>query len=382
MKILFLQNVDNAKGGIATVNLKLMSYFLSLNLQVDVISIRHGNTWDQINYPDGTGIYLINDKDLWGTPRLNECLMYIKHGKIGKAMGVLLKRFVHKRKMRADYRLCSEKIEALAPDVIINSHYEILQGISPSYLRKTIMHFHTSFDQVMDNNSYQRIFKKYADKLYSFVWLSKKTKEEAVEYGFKNSTYIYNPISFSESSRADMNNKKMIFLGRLSEEKRIHLAIEYFREVVKENGLSEWDFEIYGDGPLKQELLLQIKDDSRVHYRGRTDNVKEVLLKSSVLILTSEFEGMPLVVLEANECGVPAIVYDFGESSCEVVKNGETGVIVPQNDKQAFKQELKRLLEDKAYRESLSKSANNFAKNFSVENMGQQWLELFDRMEK
>ena len=57
-------------------------------------------------------------------------------------------------------------------------------------------------------------------------------------------------------------------------------------------------------------------------------------------------------------------------------------MIVSQNDKQAFKQELTRLLEDKAYRESLSKSANNFAKNFSVENMGQQWLELFDRMEK
>lgn len=381
MKILFLQKVDNAKGGIATVNLKLMSYFLSLGHQVDVLSVRHGDTWEKIEYPKGARQHIINKKNVWGAPRLSEAVKNFKRGRILKTVRVLKKRVVHNQLMNEDYEVCKKKIEEINPDIIINSHYEVLRGISDPYLKKTIMHFHTSFDQVLANKSYQSIFNKYADKIGMFVWLSEKTKDQAEAYGFKKSTFIYNPISFASSERSDMTRKKMIFMGRLSEEKRIHLAINYFREVIREEGLNDWVFEIYGDGHLKDEINSMIQEDSQIIYRGRTENVKDPLLESSVLILTSEFEGMPLVVLEANECGVPVLAYDFGESSQEVIRNGITGVIVPQNDENTFKEELKKMLLDEDYRERLSINAKEYAKSFSLEQIGQCWLKLFYKME-
>lgn len=380
MKILFLQKVDNARGGIASVNLKLMSYFLSLGHQVDVLSVRHGDSWETVNYPQNVNAYLINDTDVWGCPRLKDVLTYFKQVHFIKGLSLLINRMIYDKKMASDYKKCQNVIEELKPDVIINSHYEVLQGINDKYLKKTIMHFHTSFDQVLANSSYLRIFKQYASRIHKFVWLSEKTKEAALSCGFNNSVCIYNPLPFSEECSADMTNKKMVFIGRLSEEKRVHLAIEYFKEVVRENDFHDWTFEIYGDGELTETVEAKVARETQIFYKGRTEQVNATLLQGSLLILTSCFEGMPIVVLEANECGVPALIYDFGESSGEVVINGETGVIVRQNDKQAFKTAMKEIFEDEEYRRKLSNQAKIFAKQFSIENIGQKWLQLFEGM--
>lgn len=381
MKILFLQKVDNARGGIASVNLKLMSYFLSLDYEVDVLSVRHGDSWETVNYPSDAKVYLINESDVWGCPRLKDALANFKKGRLLSGLRVLINRVIYDRKIAVDYRKCQNLIEELEPDVIINSHYEVLHGVNDKYLKKTIMHFHTSFDQVLENSSYMRIFKQYASKIYKFVWLSEKTKETALSYGFDNSMCIYNPLSFSEERSADMADKKMIFIGRLAEEKRVHLAIEYFTEVVRENNYHDWIFEIYGDGELTEIVESRVANETQVFYKGRTEQVNETLLQGCLLILTSCFEGMPIVVLEANECGVPALIYDFGESSSEVVINGETGIIVTQNDKQAFKAAMKEVFENEEYRRKMSIQAKKFAKQFSIENIGKKWLQLFGEME-
>lgn len=382
MRILFLQKVDNAKGGIANVNENLMKYFLLQNYQVDVLSLRHGNTWEEVSYPQGVNQYLINDCTVWGCPRLNKTLEEVKCGHLGKACRMLIQRRSYKRQLSRDYEKCQKEIERLQPDVIINSHYELLDGISESYLKKTIMHFHTSFGQVLANRSYVKTFRKYHSRIHTFVWLTEQTKKEAVSFGLGNSKCIYNPISFSEARSADLKKKKIVFIGRLSEEKRIQLAIEYFREVVQENQLDDWMFEIYGSGPLIEKITEEIKNDKQILYKGQTEQVNEVLLESSLLLLTSAFEGMPLVVLEANECGVPALIYDFGESSREVVIDGVTGIIVPQDDKELFKANLKKMLCETECREKYGSACKEFAKNFALETIGKKWIELFEEMEK
>ena len=381
MRILFLQKVDNAKGGIANVNENLMKYFLSQNCQVDVISMRHGYTWEDVSYPQGVTRYLINDRVIWGIPRLHEMLEEVKSGRFYKVFPMWWQRRNYRKELAKDFEQCKKEIERLQPDVIINSHYELLDGISEAYLKKTIMHFHTSFGQVRENRSYVKMFEKYQSKISTFVWLTEQTKKDAIDFGFENSKCIYNPISFSETRSSDLNQNKVVFLGRLSEEKRISLAIEYFREVVQENKLDDWIFEIYGSGPLIEEIVEEIKNDKQIQYKGQTEKVNEVLLDSSLLILTSAFEGMPLVVLEANECGVPTLIYDFGESSHEVVVDGVTGIIVPQDNKELFKANLEKLMCGTDIRKKYGSASKEFAKGFALETIGKQWMELFKGME-
>lgn len=376
MRVLFLQKVDNAKGGVINVNLHLMQMMCDCGNEVHLLSIRHGYTWEEIIYPEQVKQHLANRDEIWGCPRLSEIADFLKHGHPVNAAKHGLDRIHYKIQISRDYRQSENQIRQINPDVIICSHYEILKGIPDEYLSRSVMHFHTSFDQILKNRSYRNIFHKYKDRIYSFIWLSQKTAEQATAFGYTNSTYIYNPISFSSETAADQNNKKVIFLGRLSPEKRVHLAIRYFREAIEENNIADWTFEIYGDGDLESEIRAEIGNHPNIHYMGRTENVKETLLTGSFMVLTSQFEGMPLSVLEANECGLPVLAFDFGESADEIIKNGVTGLIIPQGNEKQYKQELSKMMLDQDYRQRLSDHAKEFVKTFSAEEIGSQWENL------
>ena len=376
MKILFLQKVDDARGGVINVNLRLMQMFAAKDNEISVLSIRHGYTMEDITYSEMVHKYIANEKDIWGCPRLIEIADSLKKGHFIKAIKTFGDRIRYKKQITKDYKESGRIIRSIDPDVIIASHYEILEGVPEDYLRKTIMHFHTSFDQVVKNKSYTDTFNEYKDRIHSFVWLSKATAIRAIEYGYRNSLYIYNPIPFLSEAKADHHNRKVIFLGRLSAEKRVNLAIRYFEEVVDENRITDWTFEIYGDGDLEAEVKEEIGNHPYVKYKGRTDEVKDTLLSGSVMVLTSSFEGMPLSVLEANECGVPVIAYNFGESVNEVIDDGVTGVIVPQDDEEEYKRQLKRLILDNEYRWKLGDNAKEFARAFSTAEINAQWERL------
>lgn len=382
MKILFLQKVDNARGGVINVNLGLMNFFLKSGHEVTVISIRHGYTWETIHYPDEVRQIVINTTKIWGCPLLSEVLELIKKGHLIQGGKMLLDRFNYRREIHCDYLHCQQEIRNNCPDIIINSHYEVLDGVPKEYLSRTIMHFHTNYDQVKNNRSYMRTFQKYNDQLACFVWLSRKTCERAVADGFVKSRYIYNALSFTSDQSADIKNKKIVFVGRLAREKRVWLAIQHFLELSEEKDYQDWCFEIYGDGDEVNQVKDMIRENPNIVYHGRSDNVKEVFLSSSLMIMTSSFEGMPLVVLEANACGVPVIAYDFGESSEEVILQNKTGILVKEGDRDEFKKQLKKLMSDTKYREQLAINAKVFAKSFSIEEIGPQWLILFEKITK
>lgn len=376
MHILFLQKVDNARGGIANVNLNLMSYFLSQGDEISVVSIRHGYTFENIPYPSLTKRYVINEKTIWGMPRLREIADLLRKGHILKAFRLGLERVRYQKEIREDYACCQNLIRQISPDVIINSHYEVLSGVPDEYLKRTVMHFHTSFDQVLENNSYQKTFDRYKDRIFCFIWLSQATMKQAVDHGYSNSRYIYNPISFSTDAKSELMQKKVVFIGRLAEEKRVHLAIEYFEKVVSKHHLDDWKLEIYGNGDEAEHIQKIVQDKKNISYMGQTNEVEKVLLDSSLMILTSRFEGMPLVVLEANECGVPVVSYDFGETSKEVILDGQTGLLIAQDDADKFCQALLKVMEDDAFRLALGRQAKTFSKAFSLNEIGRQWQSL------
>ena len=125
-----------------------------------------------------------------------------------------------------------------------------------------------------------------------------------------------------------------------------------------------------------------IAADSRVHYLGSTSTPREVFLRHSLFLMTSRFEGMPLVVLEAAECGVPTIAMDFGETAPEVVLNGRTGILLPAGAKEAYAAELTCLLDRPDLREELGAGAKQYAAGFALPAIAAQWFSLFSELSK
>ena len=113
---------------------------------------------------------------------------------------------------------------------------------------------------------------------------------------------------------------------------------------------------------------------------GVTDNPKKELLNASINLNTSSFEGFSLSILEANECGVPTITFDFGESVHEEIINEKTGIIA--DDTGDYIEKLKELMLNESKLKILSKNAKEFSKEFHIENIVNKWIELFNEYDK
>lgn len=380
MKILFMQNTDDAMGGIVNVNVSIMSKFIDDGKEVSLISLRHSGKNMQIAYPQNIKQILINKNDLWGCPRYNQVIEYLKHGKIIFALKHIIARVHYNKGIVSDYLKCKEIIKEENPDIIINSHYELLDAIPEEFLPVTINHFHTSFDQVKENSSYMKIFDRYKYDIAKFVWLSKSTCEKAVEAGLVNSTYIYNPVTFSTKKIADLSQKRVVFIGRFSEEKQIGRAVRLFTEVVEENEIKDWIFDIYGVGELDDIVKEEIDRSKYIYLKGKTSNAAATLQNYSVFMLTSRFEGMALVVLEANECGIPVVCFDFGEAAKEEIIHGKTGFIVNQNDEIEYKNRLLQLIKDEKKRQEMGNNAKQFTQQFNINAISKKWYLLFEEI--
>jgi glycosyltransferase involved in cell wall biosynthesis len=114
----------------------------------------------------------------------------------------------------------------------------------------------------------------------------------------------------------------IIFVGRLEREKRVDVIIEGFKELLKS---TDAKLLIVGDGADRQKLEM-MADNQNIRFLGTMpyESMPEIMNCANVLVLCSEYEGMPTVVFEAMACGVPVVSTDVGDVS-KVVIDGETG---------------------------------------------------------
>ena len=113
---------------------------------------------------------------------------------------------------------------------------------------------------------------------------------------------------------------------------------------------------------------------------GLTNNPKDKLLNSSINLNTSPYEGFSLSILEANECGVPTITFDFGESVHEEIINEKTGIIA--DDFNDYVEKLKELMLNESKLKELSKNAREFSNDFHIENIINKWIDLPNTLRK
>ena len=133
-------------------------------------------------------------------------------------------------------------------------------------------------------------------------------------------------------------------------------------------------------GYLKCMVMAKKDNKKQVKIMGMTSDPKKELLDSSINLNTSLFEGFSLSILEANECGVPTIAFDFGESSVEEILNEHTGIIADNKEEYIIK--LKELMENEKKLKTFSTNCRNFSKKFYIETIIEQWIKLFDEIEK
>lgn len=174
-------------------------------------------------------------------------------------------------------------------------------------------------------------------------------------------------------------SKKVLILSRLDEiQKRLSLALKIWAKIENDPDLYDWHLDIVGTGHNRDivERLIKKLHLERVTLHG-WQSPEPFLKDAEILMMTSEYEGLPLTLLEAQAYGVVPVAFNSFSSLKDVITPFETGVVVENHgDINEFTKKLTELMHSEDYREELRKNALAKTDKFSPEKIAEKWLKI------
>jgi glycosyltransferase involved in cell wall biosynthesis len=203
----------------------------------------------------------------------------------------------------------------------------------------------------------------------------------ARHFGAPNLAVINHPTPSPPKLQAHLQPGLLVAIARLEPQKRLDHAIRAFARAARQ--VPEARFHIYGTGSrvkALKELAEKLGVTDHVQFRGFTDQPMEVFASASAVVLSSVFEGFPLVLTEAMAVGTPFVAYDINYGPAEVIRNGVDGLLVPPGDIEALAGAMVRVLGDPGYAARLGDRAREVVERFPERVWTAEWIELFTRL--
>ena len=119
---------------------------------------------------------------------------------------------------------------------------------------------------------------------------------------------------------------------------------------------------------------LNIQDS--VEFPGFYKNIANMMQRSSIYVSTSRVEGFPMVLIEAMSQGCACISFDCVSGPGEIIQNNVDGILVEDQNMELMEKEICRLIEDEKLRKSLAMNATKSVQRFSIEKIGDIWMDL------
>ncbi|TMR96157.1 glycosyltransferase family 4 protein [Nonomuraea basaltis] len=192
---------------------------------------------------------------------------------------------------------------------------------------------------------------------------------------------IPNAVHKVEQERSKQVNPVVIAAGRLVPQKGFDFLVPAFAQVVAEH--PEWRLRIFGTGPRKGQLTGLVEQyglRDHVELPGRTDRLEKELTDSSVYALSSRFEGLPMVMIEAMTHGLPVVAFDCPTGPRDVLTDGVDGVLVRPRDVDALAAALKQVIADRELRVRMGKEAVKTSRAYAPELVMPMWEDLFSEL--
>lgn len=209
------------------------------------------------------------------------------------------------------------------------------------------------------------------------------TEEDRDLWGnLPNIIAIPNSISFIPEKKSTNQEKRIIGVGRTSEQKQIDVLIKVWSKIAKK--YPEWKLVTYGNGDLSslKELSVQLKISDQVSNNPATLNIEEEMVNSSIFALSSKYEGFGLVLLEAMACGLPLVSFACKCGPRDIITEGEDGFLIKEGDLDDFADKLSLLIENYELRHKMGVVASKNVLRFTEDIVMNKWIALFDELVK
>ena len=286
-------------------------------------------------------------------------------------------------------------VEDFKPDVIVlASDWQTLMGAVVKSVNPipVIAEFHNTYAYIMRKvGSSENWLRKMVTKFYYRQTISNLRKCSKLvvlteidaqnwRQHFDNVCVIPNPVTLYPDVIDDIpkDNGRIIFVGRFNHEKRIDRLITAFSMIA--DRYPDWHVDIFGDGNEKEKLLRQIDECglvNRVVIHEPTKAIYDEYKRSEMLVLCSEHEASPLVLVEAMACGVPCVSLDCPTGPRAIIKDGETGLLAKDGDVNDLASKMEWLIAHEAERKEMGRKARVFAASRKQDVVMGQWEKLY-----
>ena len=175
---------------------------------------------------------------------------------------------------------------------------------------------------------------------------------------------------------SDLKKKNWIVaVGRLHKEKGYDRLMKAFADI----NAPDWKLVIAGNGTHANyfhNLSKELKISEKVIFRGKVENVDELLSESKIFALTSYREGFPYALIEAMVAGLPCVAFDIIAGPRDIIQDGINGYLIKNGDIKSFSEKIQYIIDNPNESERLSVNAKKVKERYSIDKIGDMYLDF------
>ena len=304
---------------------------------------------------------------------------------LGKIAGYLRKRKLHRRRLK-------DVLMHERPDVTVSlfpSESSFIPDIKDGSRKVLELHFNRYFRMQYDRHGILGAIDRW--RTHNDVKLAKRfdnfvvlTEEDRGYWGnMHNISVIPNAAMPVADKYADCTAKRVIAVGRLDYQKGFDRLLRIWHKVMQSGEFSDWHLDIFGQGEWREMLLQSVKDlgiANSVTINAPVKDIARKYLNSSLLVMTSNYEGFPMVMIEGMAMGLPVVSFDFKCGPKDIIRNNQNGIMIENGDESGFADTLAGLMRDVYVRQRLGLEARKVVNTYSEETVMDQWMHLFSSL--
>jgi glycosyltransferase involved in cell wall biosynthesis len=226
-------------------------------------------------------------------------------------------------------------------------------------------------------------YRKHYPRFDAYVTL---TERDAVAYeellgGQTRVLWIPNGIPKVTEARSDTTGKVVVAAGRLAPQKGFDLLLPAWAKVVEAH--PDWELRIFGGGKERESLRRQIQElglDGSARLMGYTDRLPEEMAAAAFYVMSSRFEGFPMVLLEAMECGLPVVSFDCPTGPRDLITERKDGLLVPNGDIDGLAAAMIEMIELGDGRRALGQAALEKSAQYELSAVAARWEDLLQEL--
>jgi glycosyltransferase involved in cell wall biosynthesis len=270
-------------------------------------------------------------------------------------------------------------IKKFNPDFIIDHPFDFIWNNFLGDDRNVIKVVHGNFDTY-----------KYTNLKYKNILLISAHDRDKFQAKYPNSNFYIIPNFIPNISNLNTNysQKVVLSMGRMAniDQKGFLRLMDIWKLIQDSSEFKDWKLHIVGDGELKEKIENKIKDlnlTNSIILKPFTKDVESEYLSASIYAMTSHFEGLPMVLIEAQSYALPTISFDIATGPSDIIEDEKSGYLIEDNNLNEYANKLKTLMQDENLRAKMGAKSKEIVKSkFSKEVVMKQWMELFERLKK